>query len=67
MTNLKNAQSVEIPVYSFVQHQRTEETQYLYGASVVILEGLFVLSDPELRDLMDMKIFGMIGQSIWQH
>lgn len=50
--------SVEIPVYSFVEHQRTKETQYLYGASVVILEGLFILSDPALRKLMDMKVFG---------
>lgn len=58
ISDLKQCRSVEIPVYSFVLHQRTEDTQYLYGASVIILEGLFVLSDPELRDLMDMKIFG---------
>jgi hypothetical protein len=54
--------SVEIPVYSFVEHQRTKETQYLYGASVVILEGLFILSDPALRDLIDMKVFGMFPE-----
>lgn len=54
--------SVEIPVYSFVEHQRTKETQYLYGASVVILEGLFILSDPALRDLIDMKVFGRLHE-----
>jgi uridine kinase len=54
--------SVEVPVYSFVEHQRTKETQYLYGASVVILEGLFILSDPELRKLIDMKVFGMLSR-----
>lgn len=58
IAELKHGRSVEIPVYSFVEHQRMKETQYLYGASVVILEGIFILSDPELRDLMDMKIFG---------
>ena len=49
-----------MPVYSFELHQRTAETQYLYGASVIIIEGIFVLSDPELRKLMDMKIFGKL-------
>ena len=58
ISDLKAGKAVEIPVYSFELHQRTAESQYLYGASVVILEGIFVLSDPELRELMDMKIFG---------
>jgi uridine kinase len=58
ISELRRGQACEIPVYSFALHQRTEETQYLYGASVVILEGIFVLSDPELRGLMDMKIYG---------
>lgn len=50
-------------MYSFVEHQRTKETQYLYGASVIILEGLFILSDPELRKLIDMKVFGKLAVS----
>ncbi|CAO1635294.1 unnamed protein product [Parajaminaea phylloscopi] len=55
--DLKNGRSVEVPVYSFVQHQRTAETKYLYGASVIIVEGLFVLSDPAIRELLDLKLF----------
>lgn len=59
VSELKQMKSVEVPVYSFVEHQRTKETQYLYGASVIIIEGLFILSDPELRKLLDMKVFGV--------
>ena len=44
-------------MYSFVQHQRTEETTYIYGPAVLIVEGIFVLHDPELRKLLDLKIF----------
>ncbi|MCO5565397.1 hypothetical protein L7F22_019070 [Adiantum nelumboides] len=55
--DLKRAQAVEIPVYSFVEHQRTAEKKYMYGASVVILEGIFVLHDPAIRSLLDLKIF----------
>lgn len=55
--DLKRGQAAEVPVYSFVQHQRTGETKYLYGASVIIVEGLFVLSDPEVRQLLDLKLF----------
>ena len=32
-------------------------TQYLYGASVVIVEGIFCLHDPAIRDLLDLKVF----------
>lgn len=55
--DLKNGRAVDVPVYSFVHHQRMDETKYLYGASVIIVEGLFVLSDPEIRDLLDLKLF----------
>lgn len=57
IADLKASKAVEIPVYSFVHHQRLEETTYLYGPSVIIVEGLFVLNDPELRDLLDLKVY----------
>ena len=55
--DLRQSKAVEIPVYSFVQHQRTSETNYLYGPAVLIVEGIFVLHDPEIRDLLDLKVF----------
>lgn len=36
--NLKHCEAVQIPTYSFTLHQRTEETTYLYGATVIIGE-----------------------------
>ncbi|EST07955.1 Phosphoribulokinase/uridine kinase [Kalmanozyma brasiliensis GHG001] len=55
--DLRGGKSVEIPVYSFVQHQRTSETNYLYGPAVLIVEGIFVLHDPEIRELLDLKVY----------
>ncbi|CBQ72255.1 related to URK1-uridine kinase [Sporisorium reilianum SRZ2] len=55
--DLRQGKAVEIPVYSFVQHQRTAETNYLYGPAVLIVEGIFVLHDPEIRDLLDLKVY----------
>lgn len=55
--DLKESKAVSIPVYSFVQHQRTDEKVHLYGPTVIIVEGLFVLHDKELRGLLDLKIF----------
>lgn len=55
--SLKRSRAVQIPVYSFTQHQRTSESTYLYGHAVIVVEGIFVLQDKALRDLLDMKIF----------
>lgn len=55
--SLKHSRAVEIPVYSFVLHQRTHEKKYMYGPAIVIVEGIFVLHDPATRDLLDLKIF----------
>lgn len=55
--DLKASRAVQIPVYSFTEHQRLRESTYLYGQAVIVVEGLFVLQDPALRDLLDLKIF----------
>lgn len=57
IADLKACRAVQVPIYSFVQHQRTSESTYLYGASVIIVEGLFTLNDPSVRSLFDLKIF----------
>ncbi|GAA5983439.1 hypothetical protein JCM11641_007849 [Rhodosporidiobolus odoratus] len=55
--DMKDCRAVQIPNYSFVKHARTSETTYLYGANVIIVEGIFVLHDPALRDVLDLRIF----------
>lgn len=57
LSDLRECRAIEVPNYSFTLHQRTDQTSYLYGASVVIVEGIFCLHDPKTRDLCDLKIF----------
>ncbi|MFC1549732.1 uridine kinase [Candidatus Neomarinimicrobiota bacterium] len=49
--------SVEVPVYDFVRHRRRLPQQAIAPHSVVVLEGIFTLHYPELRQLMDIKIY----------
>lgn len=50
-------QSIEKPVYDYVQHTRAEEVIHVEPVDVIILEGILVLEDADLRDLMDIKLF----------
>lgn len=54
---LKAGTPIQCPVYSYKEHNRTQETVEIKPTSVVIVEGLLIFQDPELRDLMDIKIF----------
>jgi len=57
LKNLKDGQTVEQPVYSFVQHNRTSDIILTHPRKVVIVEGILILTNPELRDMFDIKIF----------
>lgn len=57
LTSLKQGKKTEIPVYSFTHHTRTDKTITIYGANVIIIEGIYALYDKRLLDLMDIKIF----------
>ncbi|MFJ7734548.1 uridine kinase [Lysinibacillus sp. NPDC097231] len=50
-------QSIEKPVYDYVQHTRANEVIHVEPVDVIILEGILVLEDADLRDLMDIKLF----------
>ncbi|CAH6723000.1 uridine kinase [[Candida] jaroonii] len=54
---LKKGEKAEIPVYSFASHSRTNKTTTIYGANVIIIEGLYALYDQRLLDMMDIKIY----------
>lgn len=54
---LREGGTVEQPVYSFITHNRTNETILTHSKDVIILEGILVLTYPELRDLLDLKIY----------
>ncbi|KAG6813417.1 hypothetical protein H0H92_011396 [Tricholoma furcatifolium] len=57
LSDLKACKQSNIPVYSFSEHQRLPETKYLYGATIIIAEGIMALHDPALRALYDLKVF----------
>ena len=54
---LKAGVPIQCPVYSYTDHNRTDQTIEIRPTSVVIVEGLLIFQNPELRDLMDIKIF----------
>ncbi|KAI9099946.1 uridine kinase [Phlyctochytrium arcticum] len=55
--NLKKGIKVDVPIYDFTTHNRLDKSQTVYGANVVVFEGIFALYDKKVRDLMDLKIF----------
>jgi len=54
---IKSGKRAEIPQYSFITNSRQTETTSLYGADVILFEGILAFFKAELRDLMDIKIF----------
>ena len=55
---LKEGKSVEQPIYSFISCTRSKtETKHVEPAEIIIIEGILILTCPELRDQMDIKIF----------
>lgn len=57
LKDLKNKQAVEIPVYSYTEHTRLAETTTLTPKKIIILEGILLLTDANLRAQIDVSIF----------
>ncbi|HSM43936.1 MAG TPA: uridine kinase [Acidimicrobiia bacterium] len=57
LERLRSGLAVELPVYDFAEHLRSEETVRIAPARVVVIEGILVLSDARLRSELDLKIF----------
>ncbi len=55
--DLKEGKTIEQPVYSFITHNRTKDTIKTHPAKVIIIEGILILTNEELRNLCDIKIF----------
>jgi uridine kinase len=54
---LRAGEPVEVPVYDFTQHNRAEATETAEPRKVIIVDGLLILWDAELRRMMDIKVF----------
>ena len=57
LKKLKNQKPIHQPIYSFVKHNRTGDTIVTHPRKVMIVEGILILTNPELRDMFDIKIF----------
>ncbi|MEG9296907.1 uridine kinase [Mangrovibacillus sp. Mu-81] len=57
LTELINHQAVDKPMYDYKMHTRSEETILVEPKDVIILEGILVLEDERLRNLMDIKLY----------
>ncbi|MGB1451311.1 MAG: uridine kinase, partial [Marinirhabdus sp.] len=57
LAQLKKGNPVQQPVYSFENHNRTGQTRTTQPQNVVILEGILILANPKVRDMMDIKIY----------
>ncbi|XP_029452196.1 uridine-cytidine kinase-like 1 isoform X1 [Rhinatrema bivittatum] len=57
LRKLKTGKSVKVPVYDFTTHSRRKEWKTIYGANVVIFEGILSFANKELLKLLDMKVF----------
>ncbi|MBX2849263.1 MAG: uridine kinase [Acidiferrobacterales bacterium] len=54
---LKNGGAVEVPIYDFEQHDRSDQTRQVVARDTLIVEGILLLNDPKLREQFDIKIF----------
>ncbi|XP_053917670.1 uridine-cytidine kinase-like 1 isoform X2 [Cuculus canorus] len=57
LRKLKKGKSVKVPVYDFTTHSRRREWKTVYGANVIVFEGILAFANKELLKLLDMKVF----------
>lgn len=57
LQELRARRAVEMPVYDFKSYTRTAETQRIDPRAVIIVEGILIFAEPELRKLFDVKLF----------
>lgn len=55
LKELKEGRPIRCPVYSYVEHNRTEETREILPTKVIIVEGILIFQNPTLRDMFDTR------------
>ncbi len=54
---LRQGESVDVPIYDFTSHSRTDQTNRIKTQPVILVEGILVFAEASLRELFDIKIF----------
>lgn len=57
LKELKDGKTIQCPVYDYTMHNRSDKMLTITPGKIILLEGILVLSDPRLRELLDIKIF----------
>ncbi len=57
LMRLKSGVAIEKPVYDFVEHNRSEQTERIEPGNIIIVEGLFTLLESRIRELLDIKVY----------
>ena len=57
LDKLRRGESIECPVYDFTQHNRSDKTITIVPKQVIIVEGILIFENEDLRNLMDIRIF----------
>lgn len=55
LKKLKEGKRVEVPIYNFVSHSRDKRLKFMYGANVIIFEGILSFSNKQLLEVSDLK------------
>lgn len=54
---LLDGRAVDVPIYDFANHARSADVATIRSAPIVVVEGILVLWEPEIRELMDLRVF----------
>lgn len=57
LKQLKEGKSIECPVYDYTKHNRSSEVIRIDPKPVILVEGILLLADPRVRDLLDIKVY----------
>lgn len=57
LEKLQNNESIQVPVYDYARHTRGEKTIHVDPVDVIMVEGILILEDEKLRDIMDIKLY----------
>ena len=57
INTLKSGKPVELPIYSYTEHTRTNQTRQIKPSRIILIEGIMLLTDPQLRSQFDIQVF----------
>jgi len=57
ITKLRNQETIQLPIYNFKTHTRNQDTITIKPQPIILIEGILIFAEPELRKLFDLKIY----------